>query len=418
MGKKIEIPEAELRELYLEQKLSATQIAERYGCSVTPIYRQLHALGIAVRAYAESTLARFNINLAEEELRELYIHRRLTMKEIADLKGCSEGTIRNRLLALGILIRSKSEANLVWRGTIDRYLDFNGNGSEKAYLIGFRFGDLTATKFARASGVITITGRSSRSEQIEFIQQLFSPYSEPYIYDGIQQGRKTRMIRYALSPSFEFLLEKSDHVPSWILSNFEYFIAFFSGLVEAEGSFQVRHPKDKTPLGSFFIGMTDKRIIAECRERLIGLGLRCAKLQLMYRAGRVNKQGITARKDYWGFHILAKDALLQLIELLSPYIKHAKRQADMLSVRENIEWRNSEAFKTEVKNRSRQGGRQKVAMTEPDLRRLYWEEGLSTIAIAKIYSCTSATIKNRMNEFRIVRRPAGGKPKQRSVSIE
>jgi len=137
----------------------------------------------------------------------------------------------------------------------------------------------------------------------------------------------------------------------WILENDDVFLAFFAGLIDAEGSFFIERSKQS---GCFAIGMTDKLILEQCREKLVALGIRCASLLLSRRpTGEADKYGITLRKDYWQFQIKAKESLTHLITLLEPRLKHAKRRADMQRVKENVEWRQSVAFREVVKQRHR-----------------------------------------------------------------
>lgn len=49
--------------------------------------------------------------------------------------------------------------------------------------------------------------------------------------------------------------------------------------------------------------------------------------------------------------------------------------------------------------------RKRIRISEEVLRDLYWDQGLSTVVIAKMYGCTRATIRQRMIKHGIPRRP-------------
>lgn len=137
-------------------------------------------------------------------------------------------------------------------------------------------------------------------------------------------------------------------LPFWILQDDEAFIAFFGGFTDAEGSFQLRKPRWDTPGARYSLKNTDKRILEQCREKLILLGVQCTNLHLAYKGGWTSKRGVRANKDLWSFNIEQKESLLRLIELISPYVRHTKRRTDMERVRQNVEWRNSEKFQQEA----------------------------------------------------------------------
>ena len=71
----------------------------------------------------------------EEELRRLYWEEGLSIPEIAELKGCSNTTVHNRMVEFEISRREKGGRNLHagYRTTLDGYKKWQGyNGHEKA----------------------------------------------------------------------------------------------------------------------------------------------------------------------------------------------------------------------------------------------------------------------------------------------
>jgi len=353
--KRIEISEITLRDLYLTQKLTMSQIAKLFGCNTEIIRRRLRAHGIPSRSSSEAALLQRGVQLSENELYALYVEQQLSTHEIAKRYNCSAATVRQRLRSFDIPVRSRLEAALASVGALDRLKDFCGSLPEKAYLIGFRIGDLTVIRRFSAGQAITVYGSSTRQEQIDLIRLLFEPYGYVRITQEIKNKHGFTEYHFicSLNSSFEFLVEKFESVPNWILSNDESFIAFFGGLVDAEGSFSLNYYNDSLSRGRFSIEMTSKELLGQCRERLMSLGISCSNLALHRRNGDINKHGIATRKDSWQFTIVQKAALLHLITLLGPYLNHAKRQDDMHRVRENIEWRNSDIFKAQVRQNRR-----------------------------------------------------------------
>jgi hypothetical protein len=195
--KRLEIPEAVLRELYLEQRLTMSQIGKQFGYSTEIIRRRLCAYDIPSRSSSEAALLQSGFDIPEPELRVLYLNEKLSTYEIARRFNCSAATIRKRLHIFGIPLRSRFEGALAHVGTLERLKDFSGDLAEKAYLIGFRIGDLTTVKRFSGSEAITLYGGTTRTDQVDLIFQLFEPYG--YI-------RVTQVIENWMSKRQHFLL--------------------------------------------------------------------------------------------------------------------------------------------------------------------------------------------------------------------
>jgi hypothetical protein len=171
------------------------------------------------------------------ELRRLYVDEVLSLSAIAARYGCSLTTIWRKLKALGIETRAD--------GGTPRYarVDFSGDLAEKAYLIGFRLGDLHVAM--EGSRTIVVKCTSTRSEQIELFRQLFEPYGHVYTDEATLAHRQRQSIgmEVRLNTSFDFLLPKQDGVPGWILDSDKPFFAFFAGYMDAEGYIRTYLPK-------------------------------------------------------------------------------------------------------------------------------------------------------------------------------
>jgi len=131
-----DISEADLVRLYCAEELSLDEVARRLGWSVSAIYSRLVALGIARR----TAWARNAVEADAAELRRLYVDEGLSLNAIAARYGCSLTTIWRKLQAAGIQCRDG--------GSEPKYArtDFSGGLAEKAYLVGFRQGDLNVER--------------------------------------------------------------------------------------------------------------------------------------------------------------------------------------------------------------------------------------------------------------------------------
>lgn len=118
--RKIALPdeelERELRRLYLEEKLTISEIARRFGLCYSamrkwfvkfkiPFRPKDEAIKLAKERKREALRAQY-----KELLEELYVRQKLSTEEIAELLGWDSSTVWNRLKICGIPIRSREEA--------------------------------------------------------------------------------------------------------------------------------------------------------------------------------------------------------------------------------------------------------------------------------------------------------------------
>jgi len=61
---------------------------------------------------------------------------------------------------------------------------------------------------------------------------------------------------------------------------------------------------------------------------------------LARKEGTKDIKGTISNKDIWGMWVYRKDALLKLIELISPYLRHADKEKSMKIVKNNVLKRN------------------------------------------------------------------------------
>lgn len=111
---KVTIGERELRHRYLELQQSTNDIAREYNCFRVTIINQLKLYNIPIRSTKEahnikSYLKKFIIEIPEQELYDKYVINKLTMLDITKEYNCSMGCIRNNLKRYGITRRTEGE---------------------------------------------------------------------------------------------------------------------------------------------------------------------------------------------------------------------------------------------------------------------------------------------------------------------
>lgn len=330
---KINISKKELKKLYSEQKRSSPAIAKIHFCSPEYIRHLLRKYGIKIRTKSEAIRLLCNINIPKKELKRLYRGKKMSSPEIAKKFNCSPAFIRDRLREYKIPLRSIREALPLSNKPKYPQYNFSGNLEEKAYLIGFRLGDLYAKAASKNSASIFINVASTKPELIKIVEQSFSPYG--HIWKSEPDKIGIVYIRASLNRTFNFLLPKKDLIEPWILKNKNYFAAFLAGYTDAEGTFCLCGGN-----AVFSIRSQDKNILHQIRATLIELGILLRPPQIARKKGTKDIRGTISNEDIWAIFMHRKDALLKLIGLLDPYLKHDDKRKRMIIVKNNVLERN------------------------------------------------------------------------------
>jgi AraC-like DNA-binding protein len=318
-----QIPAEDVVRLYRDELLSADAIGRRLGWSAASIINRLIQLGIVRR----SAWARRAVDCDIDDVRRLYVVEHLSLIAVAARLGCSEGTIRRRLQALGVARRED--------GSEPKHIrtDFSGELTEKAYLIGFRIGDLNVE--LKGGRTILVKCTSTRAEQVQLFRQLFEPYGHVYTDEATLARRERQSIgmQVGLNLTFDFLLPKQDAVPGWILASDEPFFAFLAGYIDAEGYFRTYfHTGQPKPLARLEIRSYDATLLRQLGEALNARRIACPPAQLCVAAGYTNSYDVTSNRDLWRLGVQRRDSLRNLVTRLEPYVQHARRRRDMLNV--------------------------------------------------------------------------------------
>jgi len=332
MQKKIiKIPKSKLEDLYLKKELSIHEIAKKLKHDRATIGRELKRHQIRLRTHSETTkLAKSKNKIKKSTLAKLYYKDHLTQKQIARKLGKHPRTIYRWMKEYGLETRSRSELSTRYPKS-----DFSGDPEEKAYLIGFKKGDLYAEPASK--NLIRVASTSTKIEQIELFRNLFKKYGHIWVGESKEDGNKNFCVR--LNHTFNFLLSNQDNIPKWIRENNDYFISFLAGYTDAEGCFYI----SKKNVASFTLASYDKNILEQIHKQLQKMGIECNPPRIKVKRGHVKSDGCVYREDHWYFTINKKSSLLVLLELLKPKIKHQKRLKDLKKAEQNIIERNKKS---------------------------------------------------------------------------
>ena len=322
----VSISKNELKDLYEKKKLTTYEIADIYYCYQGTIWKRLEEYGIN-----RLPNGRRSFVISKSKLKDLYIKQRLSSRRIAKIYGCAYSTIDYKIREYGFPVKTLAAAHIT---TLRK--NFDGNKTNKAYLIGFAMGDLRVRKVWPNSETILIDCSSSKIEQIDLISKLFKPYGKVWIK---KQPNRTGYVQIecAVNFSFEFLLKKRVLADRWILENKKYFTAFLAGFTDAEGCISI----NKLGQAFYSLGNYNFRLLRQIHNKLIKLGIHCTKLiEAKTKGRRFGKESHIHNQNYWHFSIHRKLSLLKFFDLVGSYLRHVAKIKAVERAEQNIEMRN------------------------------------------------------------------------------
>ena len=313
-----------LKDLYEKKKLTTYEIADIYYCCQGTIWKRLEEYGIR-----RLPNGRRSFVISKSKLKDLYIKQRLFSRRIAKIYGCAYSTIDYKIREYGFPVKTLAAAHIT---TLRK--NFDGNKTDKVYLIGFAMGDLRVRKKYPNSETINVDCGSTKKAQINLISKLFKPYGRIWISKPNKKG--ATQIECFLDDSFNFLLKKRILMDSWILKDKKYFIAFLAGFTDAEGCISITHKG----LAFYSLGNYNSRLLSQIRNQLLKSGIESPKLTEGKTKGYIGKEGYANNQNYWSLRLNRKIHLLKLFVLIDPYLKHPTRIEGVKKAKENIKMRN------------------------------------------------------------------------------
>jgi len=326
----IKIQKSKLEILYLKKKFSLSEIAKKLNHDRSIIKREAERLKIPLRSHSATMKLVANKNKVKKTLlAKLYWKEHLTPKQIGKKLNRHPETIRRLMRGYGLKRRSRSEVRT-------HYPRFNFSDDlleEKAYLIGFRTGDLRVNSSAGKTS-ITVDCTSTKAEQLKLFRDLFNKYGHVWVSKPRSDGNRVFLVR--LNHTFRFLLPKRDNIPKWIRENKNYFLSFLAGYTDAEANIGI----SKENVAKFALASYDKNILKQVHKKLQEIGIECNPPRIHVKKGYKKSNGCVYRNDGWRLNLNKKSSLLLLLEFLKPRLKHQKRLKDLKKAEQNIIKRN------------------------------------------------------------------------------
>jgi len=270
-------------------------------------------------------MSRKKVIISESLLRKLYYIEKKSKYKIGEICGCSFKTVLNRMREYGMEPLSRSIIQ-------NTYLkkDFSGNLAEKAYMIGFRLGDLNVYKTAEHSSVVVARCNTTNDTQATLLKRTFGKYGKVTISKG---KNKAFSVNCFLNESFDFLVPKILKVDNWIDADSECSINFAAGYIDAEANIGVYDGRARLKIDTY-----DKDIIFWFFNWFTRNNIQCPEPIMIGFKGQIYDKikGYKFNNDLWRVRVSEKVSLLKILEVLYPYLKHGKRRSDTRKSIKNI----------------------------------------------------------------------------------
>ncbi len=345
--KEVYISKKDLKNLYLNEKKSSRDIAKKYNCGKSIVESELKKYKIPLRSKSEALKLIIHPEkyiISRKTLDEFYWYRKLSTYKIAEKFGCSPSAIFHKLIRFNIPRRSDVEGIILTNEerckkiskavTLYAKKDYDGSEIEKAYLIGFCLGDMNVSK-RKYGETIYVSSCTTKKEQLDLMKDLFRKFGHINVNKSKKLAKNGKIDSFHfmanLNKSFDFLTSREDDIKKWIFQNEVFFLSFLGGYTDAEGSFGIYNN-----FGSYTLASYDKNIISKVFRGLDKVGISLERPIIRNKKGYTDKRGIKNHCDLWCLRIRRKNELFNFINIIEPYIKHAKRKRDLIKVKKHI----------------------------------------------------------------------------------
>lgn len=264
------------------------------------------------------------IIIPKQILAKLYLDKNLTPLMIGKKFGCSFKTITNRLVEYKIPLKDPAFARMRYSKK-----DFDGSLAEKAYMVGFRIGDLNVYKKSPNSKTIVVRCHTTQEQQLIIINSLFKKFGR--VTNSFNSGHYHT--NCFLNDSFGFLISKDFLSWKWIRNcdNKNTAFGFIAGYTDAEGNFILNQNRARFKIDSYDFEVLNWFSLWLAKNGIYN------KFRCIYKKGEsVRGYNYSFKKDLWRLNINEMSSLRSFILNILPFLRHATRIQDAKVCLKNI----------------------------------------------------------------------------------
>lgn len=259
-------------------------------------------------------MSRKKIVIKKKVLRDFYCNKNLSARKIGKIFGCSWSTIINRIAEFNIPLKSPSGARMKYQKK-----DFNNNLVDKAYMIGFRIGDLNVYKTKENTETVIVRCHTTQKEQLDVIRSLFNKFGKI----TISKNKGHFHINCFLNNSFGFLLSKGKDFWQWVGKSPKLYFPFIAGYTDAEGNFILNQGRARFKIDSY-----DLEVLEAISKYLTENNI-LNKFRQIYKKGEAQSRNGIYHNDLWRLNINESKSIYKFINHIKPFLRHEKRIRDV-----------------------------------------------------------------------------------------
>ncbi|MBI3860040.1 MAG: LAGLIDADG family homing endonuclease [Thaumarchaeota archaeon] len=300
---------------------------EKEDARVLPLLR---TKGLSIRSLDEGPRAAIRGYLLKT-----HVEQGVSLSDIARLIGNKTSGYTSWLCReLGVPARPFEEARLkAMREKRRKYerRPFDGTDEDKAYLMGLKRGDLTASKPWR--GVVKVTTSTTHPAMARLFHELFGRHGHVYQMPRYKKDMNSYEWNLAviLDDTFSFLLWDSGEALAWVGSTDATVCSFMAGLLDSDGSIVITKTNNgKVTTFMDYYGC-DLPLLSWVQSELTRLGHRSSLRRNKHAGYKTKKFGIVHRSDYWQLSSWGVREVQVLLGKVKPRHQEKVRKAELAS---------------------------------------------------------------------------------------
>jgi hypothetical protein len=284
-------------------------------------------------------------------LDRLHNGKKVSLLQISKEVGRSYTAIWGLCRSLGIQTRGVAEAqanSAVVRSKHERR-PFDGTEEDRAYMTGFKNGDLTAWQVSGTA--VMVTSSTTHPAFAEVFRTLFQPFSHVYQYPMFEEGKGYKWkLAVRLDNSFTFLLKGPLEAVSGFSMRRSTYLSWLAGMIDSDGNIHTSktrgNPRVRLGVYNSNVPLLET-IIRESRR----IQYNFDGPYLLKEKGTVTPFGIRYTKDLWHTDLQqTRPAQQLLLELPVRHPEKVRRKELALQVGQRS-WNEIEAELLELKKR-------------------------------------------------------------------
>jgi hypothetical protein len=253
----------------------------------------------------------------------LHNGKKISLLRISKDVGRSYFSIWGLCRSLEIHTRSVAEAQANSAVTRSKHKrrPFDGTEDDRAYMTGFKNGDLTAWQVSGTA--VMVTSSTTHRAFADLFHQLFQRYAHVYQYPMFEEGKGYKWkLGVRLNNSFRFLLKTSVEAAQEFTKERSVYLCWLAGMIDSDGNIQTSasqgYPRVRLGIYNSNIPLLEAIIRESTKIQYSFDGP-----YLLKEKGTVTPFGIRYTKDLWHIDLQQTQRALQL--LLELPVRHPEK---------------------------------------------------------------------------------------------